>query len=553
MNAPGQIIFLQLPRIDHDPLGPCENVPLAAAYLRYALSRSAERRHFCARTLPAADRWDDARVVAAIVARRPTVLACTLYLWNIERTLAILDGVRRQWPSLTVIVGGPEVARDHPFLFRSRSVDVAIAGEGEPVFVAVLRGVRTRTRTDFRTVGWRTARGWRWGRCEPPHTDVRDLLPPPSSSWLRPDERGMAYLETTRGCPLRCTYCGYNQQRPDVSCLTPDEVARRVTALRRAGAREIRFIDPTFNANPHFDRIVDRLAAVNRDRRLEFFAELRPDRISREQAKALAAAHFAEIEVGVQCINREVLRRIRRPLDLEAVDRGIHHLSAAGIRVTLDLMYGLPGQRFADIVRALRWAAGRPRVRVQCMQTLLLPGTELRAARSRYGLSASEVPPYAVTATADLSERALCRAEEFIERRLGSSYDCPTQRFVGRRLPDLFASVRSGNRRVMRIRSRDVFAERDAIRRRVALAVRREPHIAWQFVLEVEREEPLDVLDLLIGELSRHGSLVMDRLLGARFGSLRVSRRLFILLRGPHRFDRSWVDEADSWLRRHFF
>ena len=242
-----------------------------------------------------------------------------------------------------------------------------------------------------------------------------------------------------------------------MSFLHADEVMTRVRILRERGAREIRFIDPTFNANPEFRRIIAGLAALNRNHRLEFFAELQADRITVEDARLLAAANFREIEVGVQSRNPETLRRIHRPTHLDRLDHGIRRLARAGILVTVDLMYGLPGQDLREIRQMLNWAAKLRGVRVQCLQTLLLPGTELRRDRKRYGLNALDRPPYQVQSTTSLSAEELRRAETMVQQKLGITADCPTKRFVGRNLPDLFPNVRENLTAMLSFEGRQSF------------------------------------------------------------------------------------------------
>ncbi len=556
-----------MPLLDNDTSPAHENVPLASIYLRYALSRSPENRFWTTALVAGADRLDDNHLSERIVKARPSVLACTLYLWNVERTLHLLGRIRPLIPDLRVIVGGPEVARDHPFLFRSPDIDVAVTGEGEPVFPSILTAIRKKGRTNFKAVAWKIRKSWAWGTRDPTQPPLLDVLPPPGWKDYRPDGTGMAYLETTRGCPMDCTYCCYNQRRRGVSFLNADEVLRRIAAFRKQGVREIRIIDPTFNANPHFEEIISRLAAA-RGRRLKFFAELRPDRISKTTAQKLARAGFAEIEVGVQCRNPTVLRAIKRPLDLRAVDQGIRHLSSAGIRVTLDLMYGLPGQTLKDVRRDIRWAAGRRNVRVQCLQTLVLPGTEIRTDAKQYRMQFSNVPPYPVTATSTMSEVEIRRSEAFIEHKLGYAYDCPTEKFVGHSLPDLFAEkvvvdldrpktsrAKFGRENCQSVffRSRDLCAHRKLIRQWIRQAIAAEPYALWQFILEVDQEEPLDLLDILIEEIMRGPALVLDRFIGNRFSRRRASRRLYIQWKPGRRFDRAWIQAAEDLLRKNFF
>ena len=110
------VLFLQLPRLDHDAHGRRENVPLAAVYLRNALENSAEAAFHRVVSIPRQDELDDQHLLASIQRVKPDIIAATLYLWNVERTLDLLDKAREILPKMKVIVGGPEVAADHPFL-----------------------------------------------------------------------------------------------------------------------------------------------------------------------------------------------------------------------------------------------------------------------------------------------------------------------------------------------------------------------------------------------------------------------------------------------------
>lgn len=542
---PRNMLFLQLPQLDVCVHGHHENVPLAATYLRHALERSPERPFHRIVALRDADELDDRHLLAAIARAKPDVIAATLYLWNIERTLNLLKQAKRLLPKLKIVAGGPEVADDHPFLFRSRVIDVAVPGEGEMVFPFILKAFRT---------------GRRYVR--PKHLPAFDLqrdLPPPDHPANRPDANGMAYIESTRGCPFRCSYCCYGHRRSAVSFLRADEVVERVRILRQRGAKEIRFIDPMFNANPEFRRIIVELAKLNRSGQLQFFAELQADRITDEDARLLARAGFREIEVGVQSRNPETLRRIHRPDRLQPLDQGIQRMMRAGILLTVDLMYGLPGQDLRDIQHMLKWAARLRRARVQCMQTLLLPGTELRSHRHEFGFVSSNRPPYQVKSSATLTAAELRQADMTSQRLLGVLADAPTARFVGRKLPGLFtehleagAQGRRSNR-AMFFRGDDLYGRRRAICAAIRRAVAAEPHILWQFVLVPDREEPLDLLEELADELERFPPLVGDALIELHSPGRRASRRVFVQLRSDRRYDRAWQEAAEELLRKRLF
>jgi molybdenum cofactor biosynthesis enzyme MoaA len=378
----------------------------------------------------------------------------------------------------------------------------------------------------------------------------------------------MAYMEASRGCPLRCAYCRYHHQREGVSFLTADETMARVRAFQRQGAREIRFIDPTFNSNPAFEEIILRLAAWNNRRRVKFFAEINADRLTPHQARLLAAAHFKEIEVGVQSRDPRVLRLIRRPVGLSDLERGIRALLARNIRVTVDIMAGLPGQTAHDIKSSVAWAARLKGARVQCLQTLLLPGTDIRRERKRWKLVADDRPPYAVTTTSTISAPRMRSLLACIQQQIGVIADCPTRRFVGRDLPDLFPeqihlsaffarwpqhAPGRETRRAIVFHGLDLFAYHEHIENFIHAAICREPHILWQFVLAPEREEPLDLLDRLIAGLRQCPPHLNDRWILLDTGGHMAARRIMLRLQSRCRYDQGWVEAADALLRSEFY
>ncbi len=570
MTAPlrtHRLLFLQLPRPDADVASPGENVMLAAACLAAALARSRESRHWS--MLTAADAQDhaaDAPLLDGLAALRPDCIAATCALWNVERTLSILRALKRRLPALRVVIGGPEAAHEHPLLFSSRSpADIVAVGEGESVFADILRACRSGEPPVFDSVAYREAdrSRWSWGKRPRPLRPLAELLPPPDAPINRPDAHGMAYLEASRGCPLRCAFCCYNLRRARCSAIPAEAVFERVRILRRRGAREIRLVDPTFNAHPQFDAVVDALARANPDRAIAFFIEIRADTLTDAQACKLAAAGVAEAEVGIQSTDPEVLRVIRRGTDPARTLRGIEHLRRHGIRPTIDFMYALPRQGRDDLDRSLTWLERFPDAHPQFLPLLLLPGTELRDRAAELGLIAQRLPPYRVLATDRLSARDLRAVEAEASRRLGG-FDSPTRRFAGRSLPDIFAdrltidldgahAIRPmppavSNRQAMIMRGHRLFEKREILARILRDAVRAEPHILWQFIVELTAEEPLELLDRLLGELRRLPSHWLDRLVAPPGLRVLASRRLFVRAARGAALSRDWLAACDALL-----
>jgi radical SAM superfamily enzyme YgiQ (UPF0313 family) len=564
-TEPKRILFLQLPRLDNESCGIRENLPMAGFYLGRSLEQ-VEFSHQFRFLTPEEEDLDDHHLFHLVLDQKPHVIAATLYLWNIERTLYVLRKIRRHLPTVKMIVGGPEVAPRHPFLFKSRIPDVAVAGEGEPVFPYILKALHKGIFTNFDRVAWKTRESYVWGNEPVQALSLPRSLPPPQHPGWKPDNHGMAYLETSRGCPLRCTYCRYAHFRRQITFLKAAEVKKRVQILMDRGAREIRFVDPVFNANLEFHEVLEMLRAVNRSRKTTFFAEVQADILSPDEIPLLAEAGFTELEAGVQSLDPLVLKKIHRPVRWAHLEENLRLLTRQGIRMTIDLMYGLPGQTRGHVEEALRWAWKFRPAHVQCLQTLLLPGTELRETRSRWRIKADLLPPYGVASTSTQSREDIRAIERLIHEKSG--VDSMTRKFVGSTLPDLFKekicipidSFKSlaeipgfTSRRALIISGGNLYAHRQSIRTLIRRAILSEPNMLWQFVLQPTQEEPLDLVDDMIAEIKKLPDHWIDRFASVAGWGRIASRRVFILLKPSGRYSRSWIAGAERLLEDHFY
>lgn len=549
-----QVLFLQLPLLDNDTSALRENFPFAALWLSHALSQHSESEFW--NVVPAPSEWDEldnANLVQKILKAGAEAVAFTLCLWNVERSLRVAALLREKRPEIFLMAGGPEIAEDHPFLLEELVFNVLVTGEGEAVFPEILKGIRTGKLPAYDNVLISSDSGWRRGSKPPPQVDLASVQVP--VEMLKPciRLRPSVYIETSRGCPLTCTYCRYHHLQKGVRVLPAEAAAGRVRQLRAAGAREIRFVDPTFNARADFTGLLERLVKINTDRKLGFFAELRADTLTPEQAELMAKARFIDVEVGVQSTNPNVLRAIRRPANIAQVERGIRLLTGAGVHVTLDLMYGLPEQTLDDVLGSIEWARSLgSNITIQCMQTLLLPGTDLRGQAEKYGMKAVSLPPYGVVSTSTMSEADMMRIEALLHDSGDLPADPVTPRFTGYRLSSLFTERAGRNRRAVMFRGKNLDARRGEICREMARMMTDEPDALWQFVLCPEKEEPLRLLNAMIRTIQKRPRHLLDRYAAAELFDQTAARRIFVRLEKDRKYDAVWRGQVESLLGCYF-
>jgi len=91
---------------------------------------------------------------------------------------------------------------------------------------------------------------------------------------------------------------------------------------------------------------------------LECTLECNPDDVTPPYAKDIASTAINRVSMGVQSFDDDMLRFLKRRHTAAGAVNAVHHLHVAGLRnISIDLMYGLPGQSLEsfrhDIERAL--------------------------------------------------------------------------------------------------------------------------------------------------------------------------------------------------------
>ena len=309
-----KVLFVQLPPPRFSfPEAP-SNIALAAGFVSAALDATAQGSLSSEILEPQiVDVFADRGLVLEIVKRRPAIVAMTLYVWNVGRSLFLASNIKKRAPQTRILVGGPEVTPDNIWVMRHPAVDAGVFGEGEsrigPLATALLRedipnltGFFIKTATGLH-LDTRPNPAWDLSLCRYPYLDRR----------ISPSLDGTLFLETVRGCPFRCRYCYYHKafrnmrEHPAGSI---DEVLDFAYS-EGSGVSEIYLMDPTFNVGPEFKKLARSMAERRNLRQVALHTELRADLLSPEDVILLKTAGLASAEVGLQSVNPEALKQCR--------------------------------------------------------------------------------------------------------------------------------------------------------------------------------------------------------------------------------------------------
>lgn len=440
-----RVLLVQLPV----PANSAANVPLAAGYLR-AAARAAGLDALAAITIlprALADHAGDALLEAAIVAQAPQVLGLSLYTWNSERTLALALRLKQHLPGLLVVGGGPEVQHDNIWLLAHPALDLAVVGEGEQVFVDLIRALATPGLANLAMLAnvaglllRDTAGAWLHTGERPAIGDLGSVPSPYLAGDLELVPGGMIFVEVSRWCPYSCSFCLYGRNMgPKLGgrCFPLARVLAEVAWGRAHGATSVHFVEANLNLVPIFRDLVADLAQTNADRGLALYAELRGEHLGDTQVAALVAAGLCVAEVGLQTANPAALHAAQRKTDLAKWAAGTRRLKAAGVDVLLDVILGLPEDDEAGVQQTIDFIRREHLGEFDVFTLQLLPGTAVRRAAATYAIAYQPQPPYYVLGTDRLSYADLRRLRRTLKDAAGVDPDAIEGLPARRQLPHL--------------------------------------------------------------------------------------------------------------------
>lgn len=257
--------------------------------------------------------------------------------------LALSSIARRRWPGVPVVWGGPYVTLLAPQIANDPAfgllVDGFVAGYAEGTFARMCAGDPLAAPGVFRAGGGVV-----------PDALALDLAPLFRDLSLYGLPRLTLPVQTSRGCAWGgCAFCTHPRVEgaPRELSLGP---AARTFALAHALRADVAVKDAYL--------VPDRMAAVaacaQGRARWSACTRLLP-RLGRERLVTCAAAGLRTLEVGLESVHSEILRRAGKPqttVDLESL---LGDAQGLDMHVIVNVMFGFPGERREDALRALEY------------------------------------------------------------------------------------------------------------------------------------------------------------------------------------------------------
>ncbi len=296
------------------------------------------------------------QTIDRICEAKPRVLGITSMTHEIVTAGEIAAAVKSRSPGTITVLGGfhgsflPERT-----LTEFPSFDYLIVGEGEMAFLKFVQAV-TAGDDPSEIPGVASRRGGKFrmnGRGEIPE-NLDDLGTP---AWELFPRAEMYPIMSQRGCPFGCNFCSRPYGRTLRARSAPHILAEIQRNIERYGCKEMHFYDETFTVRKnHVSDICDAIESAGLSGQVRYWAYVHANTIDLPTARKMKRAGFAEVGMGVESGNPEIMARMNKGVTLERIEEASRIFKKAGIKLGCYFIFGHPHETEATIRDTIRFA-----------------------------------------------------------------------------------------------------------------------------------------------------------------------------------------------------
>jgi radical SAM superfamily enzyme YgiQ (UPF0313 family) len=270
--------------------------------------------------------------------------------------------IRERYSQVPILLGGIYATLCHAHAAEYSGADAIVCGQGEREALSILGKI------------WGTSPGFL------PDMDDLDSLPYPLFDLVEP----LRYvcIQTSRGCPYRCTYCASHLLAPGMRRRDPRRVADEIEHWHlRCSVEDFALYDDAFLYESEKMALPLMREVTRRRLHVRFHCPnaLHVRYIGPEVARAMKESGFTTIRLGLETADPARQERTGGKVTNDEFLQALENLSRAGFDpcdIGVYILCGLPGQQGREVLEAVDFVR-RSGARPVITEYSPLPGTGL--------------------------------------------------------------------------------------------------------------------------------------------------------------------------------
>lgn len=346
-------------------------------------------------------------IFADIMSCKFDVIAFSCYIWNIDHISRICEDIKSANNNIKILLGGPEVSYEsYNFMENNSFVDYIIVDEGELVFQHFIKAYKNGK--DFTNVDSFLYRKDNDIVENPYQAPIQNLGLIRGAYDIFDEESikdKIVYYETSRGCSYNCSYC-LSSVTKSVRFFPYEKVLLDIKKIVDAGARQIKFVDRTFNVDRQRTiELIKYLCTLDNgiiNFHFEITAHIMQDDLI-EELKNVRDGLF-QFEIGVQSTNKTTIKSVNRVDNFEKLSEKVRKIKSFGnIHQHLDLIAGLPYEDINSFKNSFNDVMKLRPDNLQLGFLKVLKGSPIKEKVKEYDIKYRNYAPYEVISTKFIS------------------------------------------------------------------------------------------------------------------------------------------------------
>lgn len=330
------------------------------------------------------DRLSYPEIETEIRRRNPDLVGIQTMTFTVIDAILTARVVKKVNPDIPVVLGGPHVYIYPQETIGIPEVDFLVIGEGEETFTRLVHALsKGEDLARVPAIAYKRNGRTFQNPLVPLHDDLNKL--PFPARHLIPQQRYTSVLAkrppittmmTSRGCPMQCIFCDRPHLGKQFRYRSAESVVEEMALCEEMGIGEIFFYDDTFSIRK--DRVLQVCQAIC-DRGLKIHWDIRAhiNTIDEQVLDALQQAGCTRIHYGVESGNQEIIKIIKKGINLEKTKRVFQMTRDRGIMTLGYFMIGNPTETREQIEETFEFARNLAADFVHISVTTPFPATEL--------------------------------------------------------------------------------------------------------------------------------------------------------------------------------
>ncbi len=355
-----------------------------------------------------------------LLKKSPQIIGFSCFNWNIGLTLKLCRIIKKISPGVTILLGGPEVSFEpEKMLADEICIDLIIRDEGEQTFLEMLQNIFSGglPLSEIKGLTFRLNNEIVNNPMREP-LDLNEVPSPYAAGLIKPSNDLTMTIETSRGCPFRCTYCGYSLlSKAKLRFFPMKRVAGDLKILLSKKIRSLWINDDNFNINPpRAIAMLKYMIKYNKTTVLTTFLNASMWEIGDNLIRYLKKANMKSI-IGVQSINDTPLTIAQRKNNMPKMEANLRRLDKHKMPYILQFIAALPGDTYEGLKKSVDWAYQYNTQQIQISLLRIIKGTYLYRNAEMLGLKIDkkkfQFHTY-VTETKDISRKDMKKVRDIV-------------------------------------------------------------------------------------------------------------------------------------------